>query len=45
MTNYKRLGSYIQKVDIRNKDLEKMSLMGLSITKKFIPSITNKIKN
>lgn len=40
---YKRLGDYIQRVDIRNNDLEDLPLMGLSITKEFIPSIANTI--
>ncbi|MCZ2102155.1 MAG: restriction endonuclease subunit S [Chitinophagales bacterium] len=42
-SNYKRLGDYIQKVDIRNRDLEDLPLMGLSITKEFISSIANTI--
>ena len=43
MTNYKRLGDYIQPVDERNTALEDLPLMGLSITKEFIPSIANTI--
>ena len=43
MTNYKRLGDYIQPVDERNRTLEDLPLMGLSITKEFIPSIANTI--
>lgn len=43
MTNYKRLGDYIQPVDERNRALEDLPLMGLSITKEFIPSIANTI--
>lgn len=42
-SNYKRLGDYIQRVDIRNRDLEDLPLMGLSITKEFISSIANTI--
>lgn len=40
-SKYKRLGEYIQPVVGRNKDLENLPLVGLSITKKFIPSIAN----
>jgi type I restriction enzyme, S subunit len=39
--NYKRLGDYIQLVDNRNKDLKVTNLLGVSIQKKFIPSIAN----
>ena len=42
-SNYKRLGNYIQLVDKRNQDLRDLPLMGLSISKKFIPSIANTI--
>ena len=42
-SNYKRLGDFIQLVVGRNKDLENLPLVGLSITKKFIPSIANTI--
>jgi len=42
-SSYKRLGNYIQQVAGRNKDLENLPLVGLSITKKFIPSIANTI--
>ena len=41
--NYKPLGTYIQPVVGRNTDLGDLPLMGLSITKKFIPSIANTI--
>lgn len=41
--NYKRLGDYIQPVVGRNNDLGDLPLMGLSIQKKFIPSIANTI--
>ena len=47
MTNknstYKRLGDYIREVDVRNKDLRCTNLLGLSIAKKFIPSIANMV--
>jgi len=42
-SNYKRLGDYIQLVDKRNQDLRDIPLMGLSISKEFIPSIANTI--
>lgn len=41
--NYKRIGDYIQLFDERNRDLEELPLMGLSVTKKFFPSIANTI--
>lgn len=41
--SYKRLGNYIRQVNIRNKDLETETLLGVSITKKLIPSIANTI--
>jgi len=40
-SNYKKLGSYIRLVDRRNKDLTITNLLGVSIEKKFIPSIAN----
>jgi len=40
-SNYKSLGQYIQPVVGRNNDLGDLPLMGLSIQKKFIPSIAN----
>lgn len=42
-SNYKYLGKYIQPVAGRNIDLGNLPLMGLSIQKKFIPSIANTI--
>ena len=38
---YKILGNYIRPVDERNRDLELTKLLGVSISKKFIPSIAN----
>ena len=38
---YKILGNYIRFVDERNKDLSVTKLLGVSISKKFIPSIAN----
>jgi len=40
-SKYKRLGDYIQQVDERNTALEDLPLMGLSISKEFIPSVAN----
>ncbi len=40
-SNYKKLGSYIQQVSIKNIDLQVKKLLGVSIYKKFIPSIAN----
>lgn len=40
---YKRLGDYIREVDVRNRNLEVMKLLGVSISKEFIPSIANTI--
>lgn len=42
-STYKHLGNYIQPVVGRNKNIENLPLVGLSITKKFIPSIANTI--
>ncbi len=40
---YKKLGGYIQPVDVRNTDLKVSHLLGLSIEKCFIESIANTI--
>ena len=40
-SSYKRLGDYIQPVDIRNKDNAVENLLGLSMTKQFRPSTSN----
>ncbi|QHG91387.1 restriction endonuclease subunit S [Sulfurimonas sp. CVO] len=42
-SNYKRLGQFIQQVSVKNINLEVDNLLGVSITKKFIPSIANTI--
>ena len=39
--NYKRIGDYIQLVDNRNKDLAVTNLLGINITKNFMPSVAN----
>ena len=43
MKNYQRLGDYIIEVNVRNSELKVTNLLGLSIEKKFIPSIANTI--
>ena len=40
-TDYKVLGNYIRLVDERNRDLSVTNLLGVSIGKRFIPSIAN----
>ena len=40
---YKRLGDYIREVDVRNQNLEVTKLLGVSISKEFMPSIANTI--
>lgn len=39
--SYKRLGDYIRLVDNRNKDLAVTKLLGINITKNFMPSVAN----
>ena len=41
--NYKKLGDYIQPVDIRNSYLKVSHLLGVSVEKRFIESIANTI--
>lgn len=43
MTTYKRLGDYIREVNIRNRELKVTNLLGLSVSKEFMPSIANTI--
>ena len=43
MAEYKRLGDYIREVNVRNRELKVMNLLGVSISKEFIPSIANTI--
>lgn len=40
---YKRLGDYIREVNVRNLDLKVTNLLGVSISKEFMPSIANTI--
>jgi type I restriction enzyme S subunit len=42
-SNYKKIGNYIRLVDVRNTQLEVKILLGLSITKEFIPSVANTV--
>jgi len=40
-SNFKRIGDFIRLVDERNKGLHVKQLLGLSISKEFIPSVAN----
>lgn len=40
---YKRLGDYIREVNVRNRELNVTNLLGVSISKEFMPSIANTI--
>lgn len=40
-SRYEPLGKFIRQVDVRNKDLEITNLLGVSIEKRFMPSIAN----
>lgn len=42
-SNYKQLGQFIRQVDIRNTDGKEDNLLGVSVQKKFIPSIANTV--
>ena len=42
-SSYKRLGDYIQEVNIRNKDLKQYPLLGVSIRKEMMTSIANTV--
>ncbi|NLO70687.1 MAG: restriction endonuclease subunit S [Porphyromonadaceae bacterium] len=39
--SFKRIGNYIHLVDNRNKDLTVSNLLGINITKNFMPSVAN----
>lgn len=39
--SYRRIGDYIQLIDNRNKDLAVTNLLGINITKNFMPSVAN----
>ena len=40
-SRFRRLGDYIQLVDNRNKDLKVTNLLGINISKNFMPSVAN----
>lgn len=40
-SSYKKIGSFIKQVNIRNKDLATKNLQGISINKFFMPSVAN----
>ena len=40
---YRQIGDFIELIDVRNKDLRVNHLLGLSITKEFIPSVANTV--
>lgn len=40
---YRRLGDYIRQIDVRNAEGKEDNLLGLSVQKKFIPSIANTV--
>ena len=42
-SGYKQLGEYIRQVDVRNKEGKEENLLGVSVNKKFIPSIANTV--
>lgn len=40
-SNYRKIGDFIELIDERNQELRVKTLLGLSITKEFIPSVAN----
>ena len=40
-SKFKRLGDYIQEVNLRNTDLKITRLLGVNLLKEFIPSVAN----
>ena len=42
-SNYKQLGRFIRQVDVRNSEGKEENLLGVSVQKKFIPSIANTV--
>lgn len=40
-SNYRPIGDFIRLIDIRNNELKNIPLVGVSINKKFIPSVAN----
>ena len=41
--DYRQIEDFIELIDVRNKDLRVNHLLGLSITKEFIPSVANTV--
>ena len=39
--DYQPLGKYIEQVDLRNRDLRELPLLGVSVEKKLIQSVAN----
>ncbi|MGJ0313385.1 restriction endonuclease subunit S [Aliarcobacter cryaerophilus] len=39
--NYRPIGNFIRLVDIRNKELKNLELVGVTVNKRFIPSVAN----
>ena len=42
-SNYKQLGQFITRVDVRNNECKEENLLGVSVQKKFMPSIANTV--
>lgn len=42
-SNYKQLGQFIRQVDVRNTEGKEENLLGVSVQKKFMPSIANTV--
>ena len=42
-SSYKQLGQFIRQVDVRNVDGKEENLLGVSVQKKFMPSIANTV--
>ena len=40
-SNYRPIGDFIRLVDIRNKELKNLELVGVTVNKRFIPSVAN----
>jgi len=42
-SNYKNIGDFIKRVDVRNEDLNTSTLLGVNLKKEFMPSVANTI--
>lgn len=42
-SNYRKLGEYIREINIRNSELIDAELLGVSVSKEFMPSIANTV--